>query len=100
MAVPQVGTGAAAADSMAAGTVGGQPRLTAPPGRATLFGPPRPCDAGGEQAEEQPAEHFAAHDPLTECAASGTADRVEQPIPQQRLFHDRNSGFFGLVAQR
>src|SRR5262245_29066013 len=54
----RVGTGAAAADRMAAGTVGHQQRLTAPPGRATLFAPPRPCDAGGEQAEEQPAEHF------------------------------------------
>src|SRR6266545_1333259 len=28
------------------------------------------------------------------------ADRFEQPIPQQGLFHDRHTRFFGLVAQR
>src|SRR5262249_84214 len=59
----RVRTGAAAADRMAAGAVGGDQRLPAPRRRAGLFAQAQPSDADGEQAEEQPAEHYAAHGP-------------------------------------
>src|SRR6266542_3667706 len=48
----------------------------------------------------RPTAWHRAWPTLTESAASRMADRFEQPIPQQGLFHDRHTRFFGLVAQR
>jgi hypothetical protein len=50
----RVRTGAAAADSMAAGTIGGQQRLAAACSRAGLFRKNRPRQADGEEANEKP----------------------------------------------